>query len=242
MIDYRLGLMCGIDLPFPQAQLVLHQPTINDIAYIGEDDFFSGSQLLCINKLSISQDKTFLANTTNFQIFMTIMSEKKAAEQKEAVIKVLQILLPNYRVIFSPRSIMFINGEINSMLDESNFEEFQNVLKMIFCYSNNSVQQQAFNPANKKAKEIADKIMKGRKRVAELNGDDEASILSQYVSSLTIGVPSMSLKEACNLTLFQMYDLLERYGLWVSWDLDIKTRLAGGTPDGRPGNWMKNIH
>ena len=68
--------------------------------------------------------------------------------------------------------------------------------------SNTLMQLLTQSPANKKAKEIADKIMKGRKRVAELNGDDEASILSQYVSSLTIGVPSMSLKEACNLTLF----------------------------------------
>jgi hypothetical protein len=30
--------------------------------------------------------------------------------------------------------------------------------------------------------------------------------------------------------------------LWVSWDLDIKMRLAGGKPDDSPDNWMKNIH
>jgi len=30
--------------------------------------------------------------------------------------------------------------------------------------------------------------------------------------------------------------------LWLNWDLDIKSRLAGGKPDEHPDNWMKNIH
>ena len=30
--------------------------------------------------------------------------------------------------------------------------------------------------------------------------------------------------------------------MFVNWDLDVKTRLAGGKPDTQPDNWMKNIH
>jgi len=40
--DYRLALMCGTDIPFPQAQLVLHQPSLKEIALIGETVFFEG--------------------------------------------------------------------------------------------------------------------------------------------------------------------------------------------------------
>jgi hypothetical protein len=36
------------------------------------------------------------------------------------------------------------------------------VIKEIFCLNSNQTAQQTFNPANKKAKEIADKIMRGR--------------------------------------------------------------------------------
>ena len=52
----------------------------------------------------------------------------------------------------------------------------------------------------------------------------------------------MSLKELTELTMFQLYDLIERYGLYTNWDLDIKQRLAGGKPEKTPDNWMKNIH
>jgi hypothetical protein len=36
MFDYRLGLMTGIDLPIPELQTVVHQPTIKEISLIGE--------------------------------------------------------------------------------------------------------------------------------------------------------------------------------------------------------------
>jgi hypothetical protein len=41
----------------------------------------------------------------------------------------------------------------------------------------------------------------------------------------------MGLQDIMNLTLYQLYDLVERYKLYMSWDLDIKSRLAGGSPD-----------
>ena len=49
----------------------------------------------------------------------------------------------------------------------------------------------------------------------------------------------LSLKK---ITMFQLYDLMERFVLHINWDLDIRTRLAGGKPDSQPDNWMKNIH
>ena len=36
--------MCGIDLPIPECQLIAHQPRIEEIAFIGEADFFVGVQ------------------------------------------------------------------------------------------------------------------------------------------------------------------------------------------------------
>jgi len=61
------------------------------------------------------------------------------------------------------------------------------------------------------------------------------------MSTLSIG-REMPLRSLTELTMFQLYDLMERYMLWVNWDLDIRMRLAGGKPDDKPDNWMKNIH
>lgn len=242
MDDIRLALMCGSDIPIPKLQAVIHQPKIREIALIGETDFFVAIQCLNIDKNLINQDKMILQDTSNFQIFMTIMLEKEAKDKKIATQQLLSILFPkNTNIIFTPRSIL-LQGETPIMIDENNFEDLQKIIKQIFCVSNKNNQQAGFNPANEKAREIAEKLMQGRKKVAELNGSANTSIFSQYLSILTIGLNSMSLQELMDLTMFQLYDLIERYQLYISWDIDIRSRLAGAKPDDCPDNWMKNIH
>lgn len=241
-MDYRLALMAGIDIPIPECQLVLHQPNIKEIAYIGEKNFFTGVQCLCLQKNMVIQDESLLQDITNFQIFMTIMQEKQTVDKKEDVLSVLNVLFPKYQVMFTPRSIMFSSSEGVFMIDESNFENLQYVLSQIFCLQNSDAA--SFNPGNKKAKEIADKLMKARQKVAQLKAEEggEGSALAQYVSTLTVGLGSMSLDECLKLTMYQLYDLMERYSLYVNWDIDLKSRLAGAKPDKPVENWMKNIH
>ena len=242
MSDIRLALMCGSDIPVPEIQTTIHQPKIKEIALIGETDFFVAIQCLNVDKNLLRQDKTLLQNTNNFQIFMTIMSEKETRDKKIATQQLLQLLFPKHTIMFTPRSIILQNGESSALIDENNFEALQEIFKQIFCVSNKNNQQAGFNPANEKARQIAEKLMRGRQRVAEINGSANASIFSQYLSILTVGLSSMSLQELMELTMFQLYDLVERYQLYISWDIDIRSRLAGAKPDDKPDNWMKNIH
>lgn len=241
-MDKRLALMCGTDIPVPECQLFIHQPRIKEIALIGEADFFSGIQCLCLNKSMFVKDESDLANTTNFQIFMTIMSEKTAADKKFAVQQVCTLLFPKYKVSFTPRSIMMFGDNGSIMIDENNFEQLQKALTDICCLKTGPMDQQSFNPADAKAREIAEKLMRGRQRVAAQRGESNISIFSQYLSILTVGLNSMSLSNAMDLTMFQLYDLVERYMLYINWDMDIRSRLAGGKPENQPDNWMKNIH
>ena len=52
----------------------------------------------------------------------------------------------------------------------------------------------------------------------------------------------MDINILSNCTVYQIYDLIERYGLKLDWDIDLKVRLAGGTPNSQPESFMKNIH
>ena len=241
MFDYNLALMCGTDIPVPECQIVIHQPRIKEIALIGEKAFFLGAQCLCVNKNMFSKDETVLANTSNFQIFMTIMSEQETKDKKEAVKQLFTLLFPKNKIMFTPQSIIITGNEENIIIDESNFDFLQEALKDIFCFKS-GMNQEAFNPANAKAQEIAEKLKRGRERIAAEKGEDKGSILIQYTSVLTVGLKSMSLQDAIDLTMYQLFDLVQRYMLYVNWDLDIKTRLAGGKPENQPDNWMKNIH
>lgn len=241
-MDTRLALMCGTDYPVPECQLTIHQPRIKEISLIGESDFFTGIQCLCLNKSMFVKDETLLENTNNFQIFMTIMAEKEAADKKMAVQQVCTLLFPNDKVLFTPRSIMVSKDGNSILIDETNFEFLQTAISSICCLKTGPMDQQAFNPADKKAREIAEKLMRGRQRVAAQKGETNTSVFSQYLSILTVGLGSMSLHDMTNLTMYQLYDLVERYMLYVNWDMDVRCRLAGGKPDSQPDNWMKNIH
>ena len=239
--DIRLALMCGTDIPIPECQVTIHQPKIKEIALIGESEFFTGIQTLCVNKNMLAQGETLLQNTSNFQIFMTIMQEKETVDKKEAVQQLFPILFPKQQLLITPRSLILRNEDISTTIDEQNFEIFQEIVSKIFCITSGPMETQTFNPKGKKAKEIADKLMRARERVAAQNGG-AGSIFSQYLSVLTVGLNSMSLKDCQNLTMYQLFDLVERYMLYTNWDLDVKSRLAGDKPDKQPDNWMKNIH
>lgn len=242
-MNLTLSLMTGQDIPIPECQLVLHQPTIKEISLLGEKDFFIGAQCLCINKaMYAGQFGDLEENITNFTILISLLHEKQAAHQQKCTLQILQLLFPEYKVLLTPRAIMFNLNNESFIVDESNFDSFQQVCRQVFCL--NKTDKDVFNPANAAAKKIADKIMKGRQKVAELKAAEqgEASVLAQYVSVLTVGLPSMSLYDLINLTMFQLYDLLERYNLYLSWDIYLKSCMAGGKPEKEAENWMKSIH
>lgn len=240
-MDTRLSLMCGTDYPVPECQLVIHQPRIKEIAFIGEADFFTGIQCLCLNKSMFIKDESLLRDTNNFQIFMTIMSEKEAADKKFAVQQVFTLIFPKYKVMMTPRSVLLSGDGMTIQIDEKNFESLQAALTNICCLKTGPMDQQSFNPANAKAREIAEKLMRGRAKVAAEKGQSNISIFSQYLSILTVGL-HIPMQELMDLTMFQLYDLVERYMLYINWDMDVRCRLAGGKPDNQPDNWMKNIH
>lgn len=245
-LDINLALMCGTDIPIPALQITLHQPTLKEISYIGDSDFFLGLQCLNINKLSFGWDKDLLEKTTNFQVFMMIMQEKETVDKRESVIKLCQLIFPKYILNFTPRAMILSTDDFSCTIDNDNFQVLQEVLVKVFCLNDSRMNDTSgtFNPGSDKAREIAEKLMRGRKRVAAQQGDSgkKYSALAQYMSVLTIGTNSMSLEDCSKLTIYQLFDLMERLTLYISWDIDLRSRLAGAKLDDKPENWMKNLH
>ena len=242
-MDNRLALMTGIDFPIEGCSLIVHQPSIKEISYIGETDFFMGVQLLCVNKSMYEAPEVDLSEITNFNLFMQLIEQPELKKQKIMVNQILHLLFPMYQILITPRSILFKLEDSSFIIDEGNFEILQKALTQILCLQQSG--QQVYNPQGKKAKEIAQKLQRGRERVAQQKAQNEmgnGSMFSQYLSIVTIGINSMSLKDSLDLTLYQLYDLIERYSLYINWDLDIRSRLAGAKGEKPIDNWMKSIH
>lgn len=241
-MDNRLALMTGTDIPIPECQLIIKQPRIKDISFLGETDFFIGVQTLSINKsMVVVEDKSVLDQINNFQVFMTVINEKEMQDKRKKVEAVFQLFglgKPSY----TPQSLILTdNNNETHLIDANNFDYLQNAIKLVTCAQNGPMDQQAFNPSDDAARKIAEKLMRGRQRVAAQKGSSTSSAFSRYLSVLTVGL-HIPLQQLAECTMFQLYDLMERYVLHINWDLDVRTRLAGGKPDSHPDDWMKNIH
>lgn len=244
MIDISLQLATGIDIPIPELDIMLHQPTIEEISYMGETDFFSALGFFTIKK-EILKEKigiNNLENFSNYEIFLELVNNKEIEEKKELVLSFLSLIIIGRTVKITKNGIMLFKKDSEIItVEKENFELLQEIVKEIFCIKEKEKNELNYNPKGKKAKEIAEKLLKGREKVSKLKGEDRGSLLGRYCSILAIGL-KIDLKIIIKYTVYQIYDLLERFKLYTEYDLDIKVRLAGGQPEGSPIDWMKNIH
>lgn len=239
MEDIRLALMTGVDIPVDGFELPLHQPSLLEISMIGEKNFFSGAQCICLDKRDYIDNFRELDETTNFQLFMTIINDKRYVDKKRDTMQVLQLLFPLAKnVVILPRSILLNYEGGNFNIDEGNFDNLQFVAREVFNihYSD----KDKFNPANEAARRIAEKIEQGRKKIAEIKSTQGSSLVL-YMSILSVGL-KLSLLEINKYTLFQIYDIIERYNLNEAYEIDLKVRLAGGKPEREVEQWTKNLH
>ena len=88
----ELLLLSGNDIPFPQAQLIIHVPTLKEIGYIGEENFHMGCHFILFDKNNLSEeDKVNLENMSNFDIFMSVMSSREKTSHKINALSVLSL-------------------------------------------------------------------------------------------------------------------------------------------------------
>ena len=249
----QLTLISGIDIPIPEIRVNIHQPTIREIAYVGERDFYHAASILRIDKEELSlreemtdEDKSFLLSQTNFQILMSMISGEspEAKLLKVKLLTFLTLLFPTYTIDIEER-MWFLNsteGKGAAIIDENNFEVLQHIVGEILCL--NKTSEEEFNPANERARIIAEKLKRGRAKAAALRGEkseQQDSILSRYISGLSIGTNSLDINKLLELTLYQLFDQLERYGLYTAYDISMKARMAGAS-DVEDVDWLKNIH
>ena len=225
-----LLLFSGNDIPFISCGVTIHHPTIKEIAYLGEDTFFTGYQMLLISKNILSQeDKVNLETLTNFDILIAILEERNAVMQKNrnCIQMVLMLLFPEYEIILKKDVIILKKeNEEEHFLNSNNFEEFQNILRQMFSFGDTSGVPQDFNPDGPMAARIAEKLKKRHQTLAEKNSNDNFDIIGRYISVLSVGL-SIDIKTFMDYTIYQLFDQIKRYELKIGYDLYIQGQLAG---------------
>lgn len=244
-----LLLLSGNDIPFIEAGLVLHQPTIKEIGYIGESCFFTGLEMLNFSKNILpEEDKIHLESQSNFDILIAILREQKNAvmqKNRNCVLMVLALIFPLYSISFSLNAIEFKKDdeEETYYINNSNFDEFQNIISQMFDYEKSEGQD--YNPGGDMAKKIADKLKKRHQRLAKAkakgNENKKLTIFSRYVSILAVG-EQKDMNSLLNYTVYQLYDEFKRYELKIGYDIYIQAKMAGAKDLKEVDDWMVDIH
>ena len=213
----ELLLLSGNDIPIEEIHLLLHQPTIKEIALIGEDKFFSGCEFLRFTKEKLSsEDRNRLENISNFNIIMSIMREKNPNVQKQVAcaMMVLSLLFPTYsiQINYENMSIDLTQEDMTFKLDENTYDTFVKVLNEILFLEGGDTTD--YNPSGNLARQIADKLRDRQAKLAAAKGNDnqKVAILSRYVSILAVG-ENKDMNSLLNYTVYQLFDEFKRYQL-----------------------------
>jgi len=238
----EISLLSGNDIPFFPAKINIHQPTIKEIAYIGEESFFLGCQLLNFSKESLAiEDKEGLSDLNDFDILMSILLDESAKSQKICFEMLLSLMFPEYSISITLEKISLKKEEEEVELNRENFGEFQNITKRMFSIESSA--EESYKPANAAAAKIAEKLKKGREKVAQLKGEDltKIAILSRYISILSVGL-QMDIRIFLDYTVYQLFDIFKRFQMLQSFDINLKARMAGASDLEEVDNWMEDIH
>ena len=239
-----LLLLSGNDIPFVPAQITIHQPSIKEIAYIGEEAFFTGCQLLNFSKNILSgEDKMNLEERTNFDILIAILREQNAVMQKNrnCVNMVLALIFPEYEISFEKDCIKLKKENEEHKIDNSNYEEFKSVISSVFSFGNSKDSKPDFNPSGDLAKKIAEKLNKRHQKLAEAKPAQKVDILSRYVSILSVG-EQKDMNALLNYTTYQLFDEFKRYELKMGHDIYVQAKMAGAKDLKEVEDWMQDIH
>ena len=199
-MNNELLFLSGNDVLIEEIQLLMHPPKIKDIAFIGEDNFFGGCELLRFDKDKLTtEDRSHLDSFSNFEILMSIMREKNPNMQKsiKAASFVLTLLFPTYDI----------------KLDKNNYDIFFIFLNELLCLDGDA-KGSDYNPSGSLASKIADKLKDRHAKLAQRDakGSQKIAILSRYVSILAVG-ENKDMNSLLNYTIYQLFDEFKRFQL-----------------------------
>lgn len=238
--------LSGQPVPIQACNIVAVQPTIKQIVAFKESDFllaanFLGMPETHIEKIREGNEK--LNEFTDYQIYIALI--RQDGNLNKCVMNFFELVFPNYEIEID-NDISFIkDGHRLGMVNPFNYEDFKFIIKSLFLSSKVGGQKE-YNPANKKAAEIAKKFAKAHEKIQKSKGgaDESATLFGTYTSVLSIGM-NIDLNILYNYTPFQIYNAFSRYWKKINSDFYQKvstTPMMDVSKMEEPDDWSANIY
>lgn len=240
----------GSDIEIPNYPVKIHQPTINEIAIIGEERFFSCFGIFQLNVEEVKEDiinsfrEEFIeerALISKFDELETIYFLLRCDEFfKDSFELMFNLIIKDYTMnINEELGVYFIKEDNMILLDRELFENIKEIMIEVLIFKKFFATKQ-YAPTNKKAEEIAQKLKRAKEKINELNKTSEDKNVSLFANIVSIlGTQGYSLSELNNLTIYQLYNQFERFTLYMQYDQGMKAALAGAKVE--LVDWFKEL-
>lgn len=253
----KLKLMTGAPIPCPELRATVTQPTVNDIAFLGEKEFFKYLGYLKLTKEAFlntlddsdtteeykAEVKKAYATASDFQIIMTICKEN--IEVVHGITIILLLMFPGYNNVEIDEPFISLKGtgKPEILINDTGLIALNEIIDYMFKL--NEVQStQEFKPANKKAEEIAKKFQKRREKVAKEKGLDDKSaneaIIATFVSTLSVAL-GLDIGVINKWTIYQLFTQMKRYNLFAQYDQQVRAALVGGSEGIEWVDWTQQL-
>ena len=178
---------------------------------------------------------------------MSIINNKTDTTIKSSIISaelVLSLIFPEYTLMKMP-TMLVLSKEIDGKkeqcwINNDNFEQFKDIISQMFCL-NTLGGGMDYNPANKLAQQIANKLRDRHKKLQKKSSDGQKNIniLSRYISIL-VQANHHTYSELMQYTVYQLFDQFRRFEKKYSYDTWFKAKLAGAENLEDVENWMSD--
>lgn len=242
-MNNELLLLSKNDIPFVEAQVNIHQPTIGEISLIGEENFFSACQLINFNKNRLpEEDRIGLEDKSDFEIFMSIMRSKEKIQYRNSVLMLFALLFPTFQIKLTDDEIILISSEMSARINKMNYDIFKDIVIAMFGLDDSDGTDAGYNPADARAAKIVEKLERAKtKRNKEAGKLNKVAIFSRYISILAVG-EQKDMNDFLQYTVFQLRDEFKRFQKKQSFDVYIQAKMAGAKDLDEVDNWMDDIH
>lgn len=228
------------DIPFFEGAISIHQPTINEISFIGEETFHIGVRFLAFDKGDISEDNFDLTKMSDFDILMSMVNQKGNPYKTKASM-VLSLIFPGYEISFKQDKIVMVKGAEQREINNRNFPSFKSNIIDMFCLEElDEGKQKKYNPTKGRAEKIAEKLKAAEKRRNKKKGkkvNEEISIYSYYISVLAVG-EQKDWNILMDYTIPQLLDEFKRFQRKIEYDSYAAAAMAGASDLDEVTHWM----
>jgi len=242
--DQTALYLSGQDIPVQECNIIIHQPTIKQIVLFKESDFIGAVQLfgnINENIEKIKENNPLINEYSDFQLLMAMLNQDDNI--KKSINSFFQLIFPRYRIEIRETDICFYENDNRvGMINSFNYLVFCQTINQLFGLSSDK----KYNPANKKAEELAEKFKKRAEILARKKGktNDSPSLFASYISILAVGM-NIDINILFNYTPFQLQDIFARY--WKKVNSDFYQRVStmpmmDTSKMEEPESWTDNLY